>query len=81
MFGSLSFTKRYILALTIIACLSLLAFFNLSKLLSIQSNDAELINISGNQKIITREIAFFAIYYKINKLKLKIKEMEENHKS
>lgn len=81
MFESLSFTKRYVLALTIIAFLSLLAFFNLSKLLSIQSNDAKLVNMSGNQKIITREIAFFAIYYKIDKLKVKIKEMEENHKT
>ncbi len=80
MFDGFSFTKRYILALTIIACLSLLAFFNLSKLLSIQSNDAALINMSGNQKIITREIAFFSIYYKIDKLKSKIQEMEENHK-
>ena len=80
MFESLSFTKRYILALTIIAFLSLWAFFNLSKLLSIQSNDAKLVNLSGNQKIITREIAFFAIYYKISMLKIKIKEMEETHK-
>ena len=80
MFEGFSFTKRYIFALTIIACLSLLAFFNLSKLLSIQSNDAALVNISGNQKIITREIAFFAIYYKIDKLKLKIKDFEESHK-
>lgn len=80
MFESLSFTKRYILALTIIACLSTLAYFNLSKLLSIQSNDAKLVNISGTQKIDAREIAFFAIYYKISKLKLKIKEMENNHK-
>lgn len=80
MFESFSFTKRYVLALTIIAFLSLLAFFNLSKLLSIQSNDAKLVNMSGNQKIITREIAFFAIYYKIDKLKPKIYEMEETHK-
>ena len=80
MFESLSFTKRYILALTLIACLSLLAFFNLSKLLSIQSNDAELVNMSGNQKIIAREIAFFAIYYKIDKLKVNIKHMEDTHK-
>lgn len=80
MFESLSFTKRYILALTIIAFLSLWAFFNLSKLLSIQSNDAELVNMSGNQKIIAREIAFFAIYYKITKLKVNIKHMEETHK-
>lgn len=81
MLESLSFTKRYILALSIIALLSILAFFNLSKLLSIQSNDAEIVNLSGNQKIIAREIAFFAIYYKIDKLKNKIKEMELNHKT
>ncbi|WP_375723574.1 ATP-binding protein [Arcobacter sp. KX21116] len=80
MFESLSFTKKYILALTIIAFLSLLAFFNLSKLLAIQSNDAKLVNMSGNQKIFTREIAFFAIYYKIDKLKIKIEEMEKAHK-
>lgn len=79
MFENLNFTKRYVLALTIIAFLSILAFFNLSELLSIQSNDARLVNMSGNQKIITREIAFFAIYYKIDKLKLKIKEMETTH--
>lgn len=58
MFENFSFTKRYILALSIIAILSILAFFNLSKLLTIQSNDAKVVNMSGNQKIITREIAF-----------------------
>ncbi len=79
MFENFSFTKRYVLALTIIALLSILAFFNLSELLNVQSNDARLVNMSGNQKIITREIAFFAIYYKIDKLKFKIKEMEETH--
>ncbi len=80
MFENFSFTKRYILALSIIAILSILAFFNLSKLLTIQSNDAKVVNMSGNQKIITREIAFFAIYYKIDRLKNKITEMEETHK-
>ena len=79
MFERLSFTKRYILALTIIACLSILAYFNLTKLLSLQENDTKLVNISGVQKIVAREIAFFAIYYKISKLKLKIKEIEDNH--
>lgn len=80
MLENFNFTKRYVLALTIIAFLSILAFFNLSKLLSIQSNDAKVVNMSGNQKIITREIAFFAIYYKIDKLKPKIDEMEKTHK-
>lgn len=79
MFENFNFTKRYILALSIIAILSILAFFNLSKLLSTQSSDARIVNMSGNQKIITREIAFFAIYYKIDQLKDKIKEMENNH--
>lgn len=74
-----SFTKRYILALTIIALLSILAFFNLNKLLSIQSNDARLVNMSGNQRILAREIAFFAIYYKIDKLKINIALMEKAH--
>jgi len=78
---SFSFTRRYILALTIIAILSILAFFNLNKLLSIQSNDATLIHLSGQQKIITRQVAFFAIYYKINKLKDNIKLMEEAHRN
>lgn len=79
MFKNFSFTRRYILALTIIACLSLLAFFNLTKLLSIQSNDAKLVNMSGNQKIIAREIAFFAIYYKIDRLGKNIDHMEKTH--
>lgn len=76
---SFNFTKRYVLALTIIAILSILAFFNLNKLLSIQSNDATLINLSSQQKILTRQVAFYAIYYKLNKLKSNIKLMEDAH--
>ena len=80
MLETLSFTKRYVLALTIIALLSTLAYFNLNHLLSIQSNDAKLINISGKQRILTKQIAFFSIYYKIDKLKVNIKKMEDAHK-
>lgn len=76
---SFNFTKRYILALTIIAILSILAFFNLNKLLSIQSNDAKLIHLSSQQRILTRQVAFFSIYYKLNKLKVNIKKMEDAH--
>ena len=81
MLETLSFTKRYVLALSIIALLSTLAYFNLNHLLSIQSNDAKLINMSGRQRILTKQIAFFSIYYKINKLKLNIKLMEEAHQN
>ena len=76
----INFTKRYILALTIIAFLSILAYINLNKLLSNQSNDAKLINMSTDQKIIARQIAFYSIYYKIDKLKDNIKLMEKVHK-
>jgi len=77
---TINFTKRYVLALTIIALLSILAYINLNKLLSDQSNDARLINMSTDQKIIARQIAFYAIYYKIDKLKVNIKHMEDAHK-
>ncbi len=74
-----SFTKRYVLALSIIAMLSTLAYFNLDKLISIQSDDGKLINISGQQKILAQQIAFHAIYYKIKNLKENIVKLEKNH--
>ena len=76
---TINFTKRYVLALTIIALLSILAYINLNKLLIDQSNDARLINMSTDQKIIARQIAFYAIYYKIDKLQVNIKLMEKAH--
>ncbi len=75
----INFTKRYVLALALIAFLSILAFFNLNKLLKVQSNDAKLINMSTNQKIISRQISFYAIYYKIDRLKVNIRIMEDAH--
>ncbi len=76
---TINFTRRYILALTIIALLSIFAYINLTKLLSDQSNDAKLINMSTNQKILAGQISFYAIYYKIAKLKVNIRLMEEAH--
>jgi len=74
-----SFTKRYILALSIIAMLSTLAYFNLDKLINMQSDDGKLINISGQQKILAQQIAFHAIYYKIKNLEKNLIKMEKNH--
>ncbi len=71
---------KYTLALALIALLSILAYINLTKLLSDQSSDAKLINMSTNQKILAGQISFYAIYYKIDKLKINIKLMEEAHK-
>lgn len=75
-----NFTKRYILALTIIALLSTLAYFNLDKLITTQYSSGKLINISGQQRMLSQQISLHAIYYKTAALKENIKKMEENHK-
>ena len=79
MLESFSFTKRYILALSMTASLSTLAYFNLDKLISFQADNGKVISISSKQKILTQQIAFSALYYKIKHLKENIKSMEEAH--
>jgi len=75
-----NFTRRYIFALTIIALLSTLAYFNLDKLITTQYSSGKLINISGQQRMLSQQISLHAIYYKIDLLKENIKKMEQNHK-
>jgi len=75
-----SFTKRYTLALTIIAMLSTLAYFNLDKLITTQYSSGKLINISGQQRMLSQQISLHAIYYKSSTLKRNIQEMQKNHK-
>jgi len=75
-----NFTKRYILALSIIALLSTLAYFNLDRLITTQYSSGKLINISGQQRMLSQQISLHAIYYKTHSLKENIKKMEENHK-
>lgn len=62
-FERLSFTARYITALTLIALLSTLAFYNLNHLINSQANDGKLITISGQQIMLSQKIALYAIYY------------------
>ena len=76
---SFSFTKRYILALSIIALLSTLAYFNMNHLISSQASNGNIINISGKQRMLSQQISLHAIYYKTAALKEAIKEMEKNH--
>jgi len=76
---SFSFTKRYILALSIIALLSTLAYFNLDHLISSQYSNGKLINISGRQRMLSQQISLNAIYYKTKNLEKNIKLMEKNH--
>ena len=80
MLKTFSFTKRYILALSITATLSTLAYFNLDELISSQADNGKMINISSRQKILAQQIAFHAIYYKIKNLEKNIKLMEKSHK-
>jgi len=76
---SFSFTKRYILALSIIALLSTLAYFNLDHLISSQYSSGKLINISGRQRMLSQQISLHAIYYKTKNLQKNIDLMEKNH--
>ena len=79
MFERLSFTARYMTALSIIAMLSTLAFFNLNHLISSQANDGQLITTSGQQIMLSQKIALYAIYYQTKQLDKSIQEMETNH--
>lgn len=76
---TINFTKRYIIALSIIALLSILAYYNLNHLISSQSNDGKIINISSKQGMLSQQIALYAIYYKTENLRTNIVLMEEAH--
>ena len=75
-----SFTKRYVLALTLIALLSTLAYFNLNRLIDSQLRSGDFIDISAKQRMLSQQISFYAIYYKMENLKKRIDLMKENHK-
>ncbi len=80
MLKTISFTKRYVFALSLIALLSTLAYFNLDHLIASQANNGKMINLSSKQKIFAQKIAFYSIYYKVKELGPIIKLMEESHK-
>ena len=79
MFKTISFTKRYVIALSFIALLSALAYYNLNHLISSQSNNGEIINLSSKQGMLSQQIALHAIYYKTEHLKENIVRMESAH--
>ena len=77
--SSLSFTKKYIFALSLIALFSLSAYLNLVRLIDSQSNDGKIINISGKQRMLSQKIALFAINYKTKQLQNTVHLMEKSH--
>ena len=81
------FTRRYVFALSLIALFSILAYFNLSHLINAQSQDGEVINKSGRQRMLSQKIALFSMRYNVNsvpeiqkELSKNINLMEESHK-
>jgi len=79
MFSAWSFTRRYTLALGIIALLSALAYYNLNHMIESQEDDGRMINISGRQRMLSQKIALYAIYYKTKNLYENIRLMERSH--
>ena len=77
---NISFTKRYILALSIIAILSVLSFFNLEKVIDSQANDGEVINMSGKQRMLSQKVALYSLTYRLDRLRHIAKTMKEIHK-
>ena len=78
-FYNINFTKKYILALSLIALLSILAYINLSTLINKQGHDSSLLNISGKQRMLSQKIALFSIYYKTQALEKHTNEMQKAH--
>jgi len=76
---SLSFTKKYIFALSLIAFFSILAFITLTKIINSQANDADVINLSGKQRMLSQRSALFAVNSKMNELSQSIHLMEKIH--
>lgn len=84
-------SKRYILALCILAIISISAFGVLSYFLSHQKNSYETINVSGKQRTLSQQISLYTVHlahaetreekakYK-QKLFLTLKEMQKAHK-
>ncbi len=77
--ASLSFTKKYVFALSLIAMLSILAYINLSTLINSQSHDGQIINVSGKQRMLSQKIALYAINYKSKKLQETVSLMNKSH--
>ena len=79
LFKSLSFKKKYIFALSFIALLSIMAFFNLSQIIHAQANDGSVINVSGKQRMLSQQLALYATTTELGKLKKAADEMQVAH--
>ncbi|MCD6287665.1 MAG: PAS domain S-box protein [Candidatus Hydrogenedentes bacterium] len=78
-FNSLSFTQKYIFALSTIAAFTILAYFNLTYLINEQAHDGEIINTSGRQRMLSQKTALFAVNYKTKQLQETVDLMDKSH--
>jgi signal transduction histidine kinase/ActR/RegA family two-component response regulator len=60
---NLSFFRRYALGLSLIALMSLCSFFTMNQLIEKQAESAEIINISGRQRMLSQRVSLYAELY------------------
>lgn len=78
-------TRAYIIALTLVAVMSLMTFFVIEKVISSQKSNGATINISGRQRMLSQRISLYLEYFtqglakkdEVNKL---IDLFEKSHK-
>ena len=56
-----SLTLRYVVALTLIAILSFISYLNMNQLIQSEQKTAELINLSGRQRMLTQKMALYSV--------------------
>ena len=76
---SLNFTKKYILALSILGFLSILTYINSNILINLQSNDSKTINISGKQRMLSQRIYNAVMTFKMEILADSLRIMEKSN--
>jgi len=63
---NMTLTLRYVFALSLIALLSITAFFTLRFAITEQESSAAIINVAGRQRMLSQRISRFALLYVLN---------------
>ncbi len=71
-------TRRYILALLIIAVLSSTSYFFISSIIKIQKNSSTVINIAGRQRMLSQQIALYTEWLVNTQSEMQRQNIREN---